>query len=69
MKYLALGLIRTYQWCIRPFLGENCRFYPSCSNYAAEAVESHGFFFGLWLAVKRILKCGPWHPGGHDPVP
>ncbi len=69
MKYPLLALIKVYQWCVRPFLGENCRFYPSCSNYAFEALQKHGFFWGVWLMAKRLIKCGPWNRGGHDPVP
>ena len=62
-------LIRLYQICIRPFLGPCCRFYPSCSDYALEAISLHGNIKGGWLALKRILRCHPWNPGGHDPVP
>jgi putative membrane protein insertion efficiency factor len=69
MQRLLLILIRAYQLVIRPWLGPNCRFYPSCSEYAHEAVERHGAAYGAWLAVKRILRCHPWHPGGVDPVP
>jgi uncharacterized protein len=67
---LALrGLIRLYQLFIAPLLGPRCRFYPSCSAYAAEAVTRHGAAAGLWLAVQRILRCHPWNEGGADPVP
>lgn len=66
MRTLAQLLIKTYQLCISPFLGNCCRFHPSCSNYASEALEKHGFFKGLYLAILRIFKCGPWHPGGVD---
>lgn len=62
-------LLRIYRWCISPMLGKNCRFVPTCSEYAEEAIEKHGLFKGGWLAFKRAIKCGPWHPGGHDPVP
>lgn len=61
--------IRGYQYAIRPMLGMNCRFYPSCSEYACEAIEQHGALRGSWLAAKRICKCHPYHPGGFDPVP
>lgn len=69
MKRLLLGLIKGYRYLLSPFLGPSCRFYPTCSAYAAEAIEAHGALRGSWLAVKRILKCHPWHPGGLDPVP
>jgi len=69
MKTVLLALIRAYQYTLRPMLGSNCRFYPSCSDYAREAIERHGALRGLWLAVKRVGKCHPYHPGGFDPVP
>ena len=69
MKHVLLVLLRGYQLLIRPLLGANCRFYPSCSDYAREAVERHGALSGSWLAVKRVLRCHPYHPGGYDPVP
>ena len=69
MKMLLLALIRVYQYLFRPLLGNNCRFYPSCSDYAREAIERHGTLSGGWLAVRRILRCHPYHPGGFDPVP
>ncbi len=69
MKPLLLGLIRAYQYLLRPMLGANCRFYPSCSEYAREAIERHGALRGGWLALKRIGRCHPYHPGGFDPVP
>ena len=69
MKRVLVALIRGYQYLFRPLLGANCRFYPSCSDYAREAVERHGAFCGAWLAVKRIARCHPYHPGGYDPVP
>jgi hypothetical protein len=63
------ALLRGYQLAISPFLGQRCRFYPSCSEYAMEAVEKHGVVKGLWLGVKRVSRCHPLHPGGFDPVP
>lgn len=69
MKQVLLPLIRGYQYLARPLLGANCRFYPSCSDYAFEAIERHGAARGTWLAVKRIGRCHPYHPGGYDPVP
>jgi len=62
-------LIRFYQLAISPYLGRNCRFYPTCSSYAHEAVGTHGVIKGGWLALRRIGRCHPWHPGGYDPVP
>ena len=61
--------IRGYQFFISPLLGPRCRFYPSCSQYAIEALQSHGAFKGLWLSLQRILRCHPLNPGGFDPVP
>lgn len=69
MKSVFLGLIRFYQTFISPLKQPACRFYPSCSHYAYEAVERHGVFHGSWLAVKRIARCHPFNPGGYDPVP
>jgi putative membrane protein insertion efficiency factor len=62
-------LIRLYQITLSPLLGPTCRFYPSCSNYALEAVGRFGLVRGGWLSLKRIGRCHPWHPGGVDPVP
>ena len=69
MKPLLLGLVRIYQYLFRPMLGSNCRFAPSCSDYALEAISRHGALKGLWLALRRIARCHPYHPGGYDPVP
>jgi putative membrane protein insertion efficiency factor len=69
MKSVLLLLLRAYKLGISPFLGQNCRFYPSCSDYAAEAVRRHGAMQGSILATRRLCKCHPWHPGGLDPVP
>ncbi len=62
-------LIRAYQICISPLLGKNCRFTPTCSAYALEAIQKYGPGKGLFLSIKRILKCNPFHEGGYDPVP
>jgi len=64
-----LVLIRVYQLAISPMLGNRCRFYPSCSEYSMEALRRHGLFRGLWLSVRRVGRCHPWHPGGYDPTP
>jgi len=69
MKWLLLRMIEAYRLMLSPFFGTQCRFYPTCSAYALEAIETHGSLKGSWLAVKRIARCGPWHPGGPDPVP
>ena len=69
MKPLLLALIRLYQYAISPILGRRCRFFPSCSEYAAEAVEKHGAVKGAVLGLKRLSRCHPWNPGGFDPVP
>ena len=69
MKWLLLRLIGGYRLMLSPFFGTQCRFYPTCSAYAREAIETHGSLKGSWLAAKRIARCGPWHPGGPDPVP
>ena len=61
--------IRAWQWTLRPVLGPNCRFVPSCSDYAVEAIERHGALHGARFAAGRILRCNPWCAGGHDPVP
>ncbi len=63
------GAVLAYQWTVRPVLGCNCRFHPSCSDYALEALRGHGAARGAWLAARRVLRCNPWHPGGLDPVP
>jgi putative membrane protein insertion efficiency factor len=69
MRLIAQLLIRLYQWTVSPYLGPRCRFYPSCSHYAHEAIGRFGVAAGGWLALKRLARCHPWHPGGHDPVP
>ena len=69
MRYVLKYLIRGYQLAISPLLGPRCRFYPSCSHYAIEAIETHGSLRGSWLTIKRISRCHPWHEGGFDPVP
>lgn len=69
MQTILIVLIRVYQTILSPFLGNHCRFYPSCSSYAIEALEKHGFFRGLYLSLRRISHCHPWHEGGVDPVP
>jgi len=68
MKKFSIELISGYQKFISPFLPRSCRFYPSCSTYAILAIEKYGFLKGIYLSIKRILRCNPFHPGGYDPV-
>jgi putative membrane protein insertion efficiency factor len=68
-RALAIGLVRFYQLAISPWLGPSCRFSPTCSAYACGCLEQHGLLRGGWLSMRRIARCGPWHPGGFDPVP
>ena len=69
MKYIALAFIKFYQYAISPHFPPVCRYYPTCSTYAFEAINKHGFLRGSLLAVRRILRCHPFHQGGYDPVP
>ncbi|GAB6039935.1 membrane protein insertion efficiency factor YidD [Endothiovibrio diazotrophicus] len=69
MQRLLTILIRAYQYLLSPFIGQHCRFHPSCSNYTLEAIQTHGALRGGWLGLRRLLRCHPWHPGGFDPVP
>lgn len=68
MKYLVLGILRLYKTFLSPFLPPSCRFTPTCSEYAMEAVNKYGAVRGTWLGIKRILRCQPFSKGGHDPV-
>ncbi|MGI9286823.1 MAG: membrane protein insertion efficiency factor YidD [Pseudomonadales bacterium] len=68
MAFFTL-LIDGYRLAISPLLGQHCRFHPSCSCYARDALQTHGLTTGLWLAIRRVLRCHPWHAGGLDPVP
>jgi putative membrane protein insertion efficiency factor len=65
----VLGLIKFYQMFLSPLLGQQCRFYPTCSQYAAEAIVKHGAIKGLYFTTHRLLRCHPWCAGGHDPIP
>lgn len=69
MNALLRMIVRGYRLFISPLLGPACRFHPSCSQYAEEALALHGLWRGGWLAARRLCRCGPWHPGGYDPVP
>jgi uncharacterized protein len=69
VRWSATALIRIYQLFISPLFPAACRYTPTCSAYAVEAIERHGVFRGSWLAARRIARCHPFRPGGHDPVP
>ena len=69
MKRALVALIRGYQRWVSPAFPPTCRFYPTCSAYAIEALQVHGLLRGSWLTVRRLVRCAPWHPGGVDPVP
>jgi putative membrane protein insertion efficiency factor len=69
MRASLVSLIKLYQYLLSPWVGNHCRFYPTCSEYAKTAIETHGVLRGSWFAGRRLLRCHPWHPGGADPVP
>jgi putative membrane protein insertion efficiency factor len=69
MKTVLIALLRFYRYAISPMLGRNCRFHPTCSAYAIEAIQRHGALRGGWMAAKRVGRCHPFNPGGYDPVP
>lgn len=69
MRWLLIKLIQFYRLCISPMMGHHCRFYPSCSAYTLEAIETHGLLKGCALGCKRVCSCHPWNDGGFDPVP
>jgi hypothetical protein len=69
IQTFLLQLIKGYKYFISPFLPPTCRFTPSCSEYASEVLVKHGVLRGSWLAIKRVLRCNPWNPGGYDPAP
>jgi len=69
MKYILLVLIKFYQYAISPHFPASCRYYPTCSAYAYEAVSKYGFLQGGYMAIGRIMRCHPFHSGGYDPVP
>ena len=69
MQASLLFFIRAYRYCVSPLVGSRCRFYPSCSSYALEAVEVYGALQGGWMTLRRLARCHPLHEGGYDPVP
>lgn len=69
MRWIAIKLIHGYRYLISPWVGNQCRFYPTCSHYAEEAMTIHGFIKGVYLTFRRLIKCHPWHSGGIDLVP
>ena len=69
LRFIPIALIRAYRLLLSPFVGQHCRFHPTCSHYAEQAIQTHGFVKGGWLALRRLGRCHPWHPGGVDPVP
>ena len=69
MRRVLIGIIRAYQLVLSPLMGRQCRFEPTCSCYAIEAIKRHGSVRGGWMGVKRICRCHPFSPGGYDPVP
>ena len=69
MRKLFILVIRGYQLILSPVFGQHCRYEPTCSSYAIEALQKHGAIKGSWLAAKRLVSCNPWHEGGYDPVP
>lgn len=69
MRTPLILLLRAYRYAVSPFLGNHCRFHPSCSEYAETAIRHHGLLRGGWLSIRRLSRCHPWHEGGVDPVP
>ncbi|WP_084005370.1 membrane protein insertion efficiency factor YidD [Gilvimarinus polysaccharolyticus] len=69
VSWLAVKLIHIYRYLLSPWVGNQCRFYPTCSHYSEEAINRFGFIKGVYLTFCRLLKCHPWHPGGFDPIP
>ena len=68
LVYPFLALIYAYRFTLSPLIGQQCRFWPTCSHYAENALTQHGLWRGSWMTIKRLSRCHPWHPGGYDPV-
>lgn len=68
MRDFLIKLIHGYQYLVSPLSSSSCRFLPTCSHYACDALEQHGVIKGVWLSIKRLIRCNPWNPGGYDPV-
>jgi len=68
LSRMFIALIKVYQTLLSPFFGQQCRFYPTCSHYSIEAITKHGAILGAYYTVRRLLRCHPWHVGGHDPI-
>ncbi|PUA28651.1 MAG: membrane protein insertion efficiency factor YidD [Cellvibrio sp. 79] len=69
MVWVTIKFIHGYRYLLSPWIGNQCRFYPTCSHYSEESLQRYGFFFGSYLTLRRLIKCHPWHEGGLDPVP
>jgi len=69
INYILILLVKTYQVTLSPLIGPNCRYHPTCSQYMIESIKKYGSFKGVWLGIKRIMRCHPWGGSGHDPVP
>lgn len=69
MARILVSIVKAYQLVLSPFLGQQCRFYPTCSHYAVEAIQKHGALRGSYYTVRRLMRCHPWCDGGHDPIP
>ncbi len=69
MAQLLIWIIKAYQLTLSPYFGQQCRFYPTCSQYALDSINKHGAIMGAYYSVRRLSRCHPWHAGGHDPIP
>ena len=69
MARILVWIVKAYQLVLSPFFGQQCRFYPTCSQYSVEAIQKHGALLGSYYTIRRLLRCHPWCEGGHDPIP